>query len=144
MTGQKIVYKDLAPATVIAYSNRSIRSYAGGISSYRVVVRSSALQRAKDTLTTCGIIPKKPLSVYPNPVQRGAAVQLSWQTEPGSYLVGIYNLAGVLILQKTLQVNGGPQVDLVAIPAAAAAGVYVLKAVRAGGGKGISPELIVL
>jgi hypothetical protein len=78
------------------------------------------------------------------PVSRGAAIQLSWQAEPGSYLVGIYNMTGVLLLQKTLQVNEGPQVDLVAIPATAAAGVYVIRAVRAGGGKGISRELIVL
>lgn len=143
LTGERIVYQDLAPAIVTGYANRTYSGYLGGIS-VGVVVRKSWMKQVKDTLTTCGLLPKKSLTVYPNPVSRGAVIQLSWQTEPGSYLVGIYSMTGVLLLQKTLQINEGQQVDLVAIPAAAAAGVYVVRAVRAGGGKGISRELIVL
>jgi len=134
-------FKVLPPVVVVGYASKSLRGWMGLVS-IRQVVKTDSLKKIKDTWTA--FLPKKELSVYPNPVRRGAAISLSWQTTPGTYQVGIYNTAGALIRQRTVQVGEAAQVDLVEVPPSLSSGVYILSAVRTADGKRFTRELVVL
>jgi hypothetical protein len=85
-----------------------------------------------DTLTTMHLLPKKALTIYPNPAPLGSAIHLSWRTEPGVYQVALYSVAGALIQERVLAVSSQAQVDTWEIPNGVAAGVYIIRAVRPG------------
>jgi len=96
-----------------------------------------------DTLAVFGW--KKELSIYPNPVQKGVAVTLSWQgMEPGFYMVELFNAAGAVVRQRAMQVNAKEQVDLLEIPASLSGGIYFLRAAKAGDAKMVTRKLVVL
>jgi len=98
-----------------------------------------------DTLKALCLLPakEKELSVYPNPVNRGNAVSLSWQTEPGTYRVQLFNIAGALVQQRVMEVESKEQVDLLEIPPGVAAGAYVIRAAREGNGKVYTRKLVI-
>jgi hypothetical protein len=136
-------FKTLAPVVVTAYANQSHRGSLGAYYVVRSVTISPWKDRVIDTLINCHLLPSKELTVYPNPVNRGAAISLSWQMEPGSYQLELFNAAGALIQTRVMQVESKTQVDLLEIPRTASAGVYVLRAARAGDEKVVTRKLIV-
>jgi hypothetical protein len=74
----------------------------------------------------------KPATICPNPVSRGATMQLAWKTQPGQYQITLMGMRGQLIAERMLDVGGAGQVDSWEIPASLAAGIYVLRVMRAG------------
>jgi hypothetical protein len=99
----------------------------------------------RDTLATAGVLPKRELTVYPNPVRRGTVLSLQWQrTDPGSYAVSLFNTAGSLVQQWKIEVGGREQVDLLSLPPALPAGMYLLHAVRPDGAKVITLRIILI
>jgi len=137
-------FKVLPEVVVQGYAKRTLIGQMGGLSVVRAVTISRWQQRVADTLAACHLLPKNELSVYPNPARRGTVTSLSWQTEPGEYQVGMFNIAGALVHQRVVQVVTGGQVDLLEIPGALPAGIYIIRAVRAGGGKVYSRKLELL
>ena len=103
----------------------------------------SVKQFLTDTLTTLHLLPKEKLTVYPNPALRGSAVHLSWRTEQGTYQVGLYTTAGVLVLERVLEVSSRTQEDTWEIPVGMAAGIYIIRAVQPGQGGGYTTKLVV-
>lgn len=104
----------------------------------------SLKKKVMDSVAFLGLLGKKELGVYPNPVRRGTVVSLSWKVEPGRYQVGLFNSAGALLEQELLEVKDGRQVDLFEIPAVLPGGVYFLRAVKAGSGKEITKKIVVI
>lgn len=82
-----------------------------------------------DTLTALNILPKNELTIYPNPVVRGGAIQLAWSGEPGKYYLSLVDTRGALVEQRMLEVAGKGQVDQWELPVGLAAGVYFLRVV---------------
>lgn len=139
-------FKVLPAAVVHGFAGRrnTCTGYLGGLSVVRSIKITSWKQRLTDTLEACHLLPKKELSVYPNPVRPGAAISLSWQVEEGKYQVCLFNMAGALIQQRNMHVGSTGQVDLLEIPATLSKGVYILRAIGAGNGKTYSRKLVVL
>jgi hypothetical protein len=137
-------FRLLPPVLVTGYTSKPLYGMLGAVSFVRVVTVNSWKDRVVDTLSVLNPFPKKKVTVYPNPVRRGAAVSLAWQVEPGTYQVGIFNTAGALCQQHVLHVGSTSQVDLIEIPGSLSAGVYFIRAARAGGGKAITSKLVVL
>ncbi|MHA4808983.1 T9SS type A sorting domain-containing protein [Flavitalea flava] len=138
-------FKVLPTAVVHGFGNQNTCTvYMGGLSVVRSIKITSWKQRLTDTLENCHLLPKKELSVYPNPVRRGVAISLSWQVEEGEYQVCLFNMAGALIQQRIMQVGSTAQVDLLEIPPTLPDGLYIIRAIRAGNGKTYSRKLVVL
>jgi hypothetical protein len=136
-------FKVLPPVIVVGYSPKSFVCFAGGISIGRVIKTENWKQTLKDTLIAIHLLPQKELTVYPNPVQRGAVISLSWQTEPGSYEVTLHNSSGMLIRRQVVNVGNFGQTDLMEVPSSLAAGVYFLRASRAGQKKPLTREIVI-
>ena len=136
--------KELPTVTVVGYPTIYCHKLMGSIMTVSVRIDSTK-QWVSDTLSMLGILPKKELAIYPNPVRKGMAVSLIWQgTEPGQYEVAIFNLSGGVIQRRVMEVASKEQVDLLEIPASLAGGVYFLRAAKAGGAKAVTRKLVVL
>ena len=85
-----------------------------------------------DTLTMLRIIPKMELNVYPNPIPRGTSFHIAWPSEPGTYKVSLISADGVLVQTRLVEVGSSSQVDTWEMPGGAAAGVYLIQAMRPG------------
>lgn len=118
-------------------------AFLGGIVITRNSPADSAKQFVTDTLAALHLLPKKELTVYPNPAARGTVIHLSWQTEPGTYQVALYSIAGALIQERVLEVSNQSQVDVWEIPTGMAAGIYIIRAIRPGQAGGYSGKLVV-
>ena len=89
----------------------------------------------KDTLSLLGLA-KKPLTVYPNPVAKGASMTLSVQTgKPGNYLVQLFSNAGALVESMRIEGVDGPRTELLNVPASLAAGLYFVRLLHEQTGK---------
>jgi hypothetical protein len=132
-------FKILPAAT--AFGHPLTGSVGGIVIGTRVTKSYSKI--VKDTLTVLRLLPKKELVIYPNPVQRGAAVSLSWTTTPGIYDVSLLSTAGNLIQQSVMEVKSAGQVDLMEMPASLSAGIYFLHAARPGQTKPLNFKIIV-
>jgi hypothetical protein len=97
------------------------------------ILADTVRQIVADTMAALGWRPAPDLNIYPNPVPRGGAMQLAWKTQPGQYQLTLMNMRGQLIAERVLDVGGAGQVDSWKIPASAAAGIYILRVMRAGG-----------
>jgi hypothetical protein len=97
------------------------------------ILTDTVKQLVTDTLAALGWRPAPALNIYPNPVSRGGAMQLAWKTQPGQYQLTLMNIRGQLIAERMLDVGGAGQVDSWEIPASLAAGIYILRVVRAAG-----------
>ena len=100
-------------------------------------------QIATDTLTFLHILPKKGLTIYPNPVRQGAVISLSGLTEPGKYQLTLLTATGMLIQERVLEVSSPAQVDVWNIPSRLPAGIYILRVFRPGQTGGSTRELLV-
>jgi hypothetical protein len=116
-----------------------------------VASTDSPIQRIVDTVRQWAVDslaairslpPERGLSVYPNPVRRGNVLCLSWKAEPGDYRVGLFNISGGLVKEQEIVVSAKGQVNLLEIPAGLGAGVYVIRAMGAGG-RSITRELVI-
>lgn len=145
-----IKVQELPPVVVQGYRTMGkmdviVGSVGGVFVGTDITPADSATQWIRDTLTTLGLLPKERLSVYPNPVNRGSAVCLTWQTmEPGPYELGLFNSTGALIQQRMVQVDSKDQIDLLDIPSRLSAGIYFLRAMPVGPGKPVTRKLVVL
>lgn len=97
-----------------------------------------------DTLTTLHILPNSCMKIYPNPAPRGSSIYLSWRTEPGTYRVALYSSAGVLIIDRVVQVNSRTQEDSWEVPGGMAGGVYIIRVTQSGRGGGYTKKLVIL
>jgi len=103
-----------------------------------VVVRSSRTIMGK-------ILIKKPLTVYPNPVARGASVTISLRDiKPGNYMAQLFAASGVLVESMRMENVDGPRTELLNIPETVAAGTYFVKFLNTATGKVTIQELVVL
>jgi len=136
--------KTLPTVTVIGYGTTIGKMTSGAITCVRTTnLFDSLRQKVADSLSA--LFPSRDLTIYPNPVQRGQAIRLSWQTTPGNYLVALYNSAGQLIRQQSLEVGSPSQVDDLDIPSSLAAGVYFVRAVcPTGSTKAMTRKVVVL
>ncbi len=146
VTQDSFPVKTLPTVTVISYGSTT-RMGAMGITTCTYVTTSnlfdSLRQKVADSLSA--LFPPRDLTIYPNPVQRGQAIRLSWQTPPGNYLVALYNSAGQLIRQQSLEVINPSQVDDLDIPSSLAAGIYFIRAIDpTGTTKIVTRKLVVL
>jgi len=67
----------------------------GGVA--RTDIRQTAANFIKDSLSFFGLT-KKPLTVYPNPVARGASVTISLRDiKPGDYMAQLFSVSGALV-----------------------------------------------
>ena len=98
----------------------------------------------KDTLSLFGLT-KKPLTVYPNPVARGASVTISLRDiKPGNYMAQLISASGVLVESMRMENVDGPRTELLNIPETVAAGPYFVKLLNTVTGKVVVQELVVL
>jgi hypothetical protein len=139
-----------APLLIHPPLQRELVGYAGGISVGQCVkirtidtVTDILKQAVVDTLTALTILPKNELTVYPNPVARGGALQMAWQAEPGKYQLTLLNIGGGLVQQRILEVAGKGQVDQWEVPVGLAAGIYVLRVVKEEGVNSYTREIVV-
>jgi hypothetical protein len=79
------------------------------------------------------------VTIYPNPVLKGAGLNLSWKKETADIRVDLYTINGVLVQSWMLQ--GGSITQTLMVPANIAAGVYVLQVQTKG--SGYSKKLII-
>lgn len=78
---------ELQPVTVLGYSETSLSVRVGGLIAVRTE-KFSLKKAIKDTL----FCRKTPLTIYPNPVSRGASVTLSLRLDtPGNYMAQLYS-----------------------------------------------------
>jgi len=114
----------------------------------------SIRQFVKDTLRALRILPKQgvpelrdlskqELKIYPNPVSRGNAFHLAWQSEPGTYEVRLISVSGALIQSRVVQVGSPSQVDTWEMPGGLGAGVYIIQVVRPGQAGGFTQKVVV-
>lgn len=96
-----------------------------------------------DTLTALHLLPEKKFSIYPNPVPRGTTFHISWQTDPGTYQVSLFNISGVLISMRVIEVDSPAQKNDWELPPNLSAGVYILRAFRQGLTESYSRKMIV-
>jgi hypothetical protein len=96
-----------------------------------------------DTLTALHLLPEKKCSIYPNPVPRGTAFHISWQTEPGTYQVSLFNISGALIQMRVIEVASPAQTNDWELPPNLSAGVYILRAIRPGQTESYSRKIMV-
>lgn len=101
----------------------------------------------KDTLAAVGLC-EKSLSVYPNPVVRGAAVTLSMRLDaPGAYTAQLFNTAGALI--ESLQIEGSSlsskrsHTELMNIPSTLTPGSYFVRLTHPSLKKPYTQQIIV-
>ncbi len=95
----------------------------------------------KDTLLCI----KKPLTVYPNPVVRGASVTLSLQMDqPGNYMAQLFSSSGALVESMHIEGVDGPRTELLEIPGTLAAGMYFIKLFNTQTGKLYKEKVMVL
>lgn len=138
------------PAVIQPPPQRDIMGYAGGIS-VGVCVEKTPIDTMTDilkkvvvdTLTALNILPKNELTVYPNPVLRGSAIQLAWSGEPGKYQLSLLNTRGALLQQRMLKVAAKGQVDQWELPVGLATGVYFLRVVGEGRADSYTREIMV-
>jgi len=128
----------LGDVTVISYGKTTCRRTTGLVS---VVRRTTILQ---DTLAFLGLV-KPPVSVYPNPVARGASVTISVRDiKPGTYMAQLFSASGVLVETMRMEGVDGPRTELLNIPETVAAGTYFVKLLNISTGKTTIQELVVL
>jgi hypothetical protein len=139
-----IKIKELPTVTVVGYPTIYCHRLTGAMT--MVSVRTDTLKQwVSDTLSMLGMLPKKELAVYPNPVRKGMAVSLTWQgTEPGQYEVAMFSSSGTAVQRRVMEVASKEQVDLLEIPASLAGGMYFLQMTKAGGAKVVTRKLVVL
>jgi hypothetical protein len=138
------------PVVIQPLQQREIVCRVGGIS-VGLPVKKMAVDTVTDilkkvvvdTLTALNILPKNELTVYPNPVVRGAALQLAWSAEPGKYQLSLLNTRGALVEQRMLEVAGKGQLDQWQLPVGLAAGVYFLRVVGEGRAHSYTREILV-
>jgi hypothetical protein len=97
----------------------------------------------KDTLTAAGLT-KRVLTVYPNPVARGASVTLSLRLdEPDTYIAQLFSSAGALLQTITVKGYQKSQQIPMNIPSSLVAGAYFIRVSRPTGTVVHTQEVIV-
>jgi hypothetical protein len=132
--------KDLLPVTVRAYSGSTLTGRAGGLVAC-VRVKRTWTKVIKDTL----LCRKSPLTLYPNPVTRGASMTLSLRMDrPGTYMAQLYSAGGVVVESMKIEGVEGARTELMNIPGTVAAGVYFVRVFHLETGKMYTEKVVVL
>ncbi|OJW60977.1 MAG: hypothetical protein BGO55_31185 [Sphingobacteriales bacterium 50-39] len=135
------------------YDMRMMDSIGAGVDSVNVHralmgwsrnVFDTVKQIVADSLAVVGLKPRESadrneikaeaveVTVYPNPVLRGASLNLLWKKEVEDGRVNLYNINGALI--QSWMIQGGSTTRTLMMPADIAAGVYVLQVITKDGG----------
>jgi hypothetical protein len=137
-------YTNLPPVVVQGYSTRKQSDIMEDV----VTVASRKATRVvkdwlKDTLAIVGIPKKeKELTLYPNPVVRGAAVRYTLpSTLSGEGELELFNSGGALVLEKWIN---NAETGTLNIPSSLPAGIYLLRLSPARAGKAYTQQLVVL
>jgi hypothetical protein len=138
-------YSVLSPVVVRGYPPHTRRDVMGLVSiGIRIDTVTGLKDLAKDTLARLGV-PKKELTLYPNPVSRGAAVKLSLPPDrPGEYKLELFNGSGALLQERTIEWADPSQTQLLSLPVSLAAGAYFVKLSHAGTGKVYTRKLLII
>jgi hypothetical protein len=73
-------------------------------------------------------------NIYPNPVEKGSAMQLEFRNKlAGKYTVTLFNIAGVQVQQSIVTHGGGNGVQSVAVSSRLASGAYIAEITGANG-----------
>jgi len=95
---------------------------------FRVVFRQNAITSI-NTLEA-----DKGFSIYPNPAIKGQSIQLSFNNQPaGMYRLVLYDIAGVQVMNRVLQYNGGTAVQSLELTDKIFNGLYVAELTDAKG-----------
>jgi len=124
-------------------ADSSLQGYVGGISVQHITPMDTLIRFVKDTLTTLRVLPKQEVKVYPNPINRGSAFHLAWQSEPGTYKVNLLSMTGALIQTRVVQVGSSSQVDTWVMPDGLAAGVYIIQVIPPGHASVFTQKVVV-
>ena len=114
--------------------------------------RSSTLATLKqfvtDTLSKFNLLPSSRISapaIYPNPMSRGAAFTIAWPAEPvtGRYTIGLYNMEGILIQSREINIDAPSQSIQWSLPSGIPAGTYIVRGMQQGRTVVFSNKLVV-
>jgi len=129
---------ELPPVTVV--SNRTVVGKLTAICTQTVTVKDIV----RDTLTFLGLAPN-PLTVYPNPVAKGAAVTVSVKApRPGNYMVQLFSSGGALVESLRMEGVDGAKTELLDISETIAAGLYFVRLTHEETGKVYTQKVMVL
>jgi len=97
-----------------------------------------------DTMSSLNIFKKEDfLTLYPNPIGRGETMHLAWLSDAGKYQLALMNMRGQMVDTREAEIGGHGQVDQWTLPTSLAAGVYVLRIIKAGSGRVEAREIVV-
>ena len=136
-------YTNLPPVVVQGYATMKRSDIMGDVVTVSVRKKTKAVWQdlAKDTLAILGLA-KKELTLYPNPVVRGAAIRYTLpSTLPGEGKLELFDSGGALLFLQ--QINNARTATL-NIPASLPAGAYFVKLTPVGAGKMYTQKLVVL
>ena len=106
-----------------------------------VRVESTWREAIKDAL----LCRKTPLTIYPNPVARGASITLSMHMDtPGDYMVQIFGGGGAVVGSMRMEGVDGQRTELMSIPGTLAAGVYFVRVFHLETGRMYTEKVVVL
>jgi hypothetical protein len=152
------IAKDILPPQPVSPKTDTSRSselhgLVGAVICTRPKKTDTLKQLITDTLSALRIIPKKQtpvpqpenhqLTIYPNPVRRGAPFRLAWQTDPGKYQVSLFSPSGALIQERMLDISSTKQVGDWQLPTNVPAGIYIVRVIRKGQSGVYARELVV-
>jgi len=143
-------YSVLPPVVVQGYGVTRCRDIKGDVVTVGKIAithkKTSTLLKdlVKDTLAVVGI-PKKELTLYPNPASRGTAVKLSFPPDlSGEYKLELFSADGALLQARLVEWNDKSQTELLNLPPSLSAGAYFVKLSHTGTGKVVTRKLMVL
>lgn len=138
-------YSVLPPVVVQGYSTRKCTDVMGGaFIGIRIDTVAGLKVLLKDTLARIGL-PKKELTLYPNPAPRGTAVKLSLPPDqPGEYKLELFNGSGALLEERRLEWTDRSQIQLLDLPTSLSAGAYFVKLSHTRTGKVYTRKLVLL
>jgi hypothetical protein len=132
--------EELPAVSVTGYGTITCSKIMGEVVTVRVE-KCSTFRTIKDTL----LCRKSLLTIYPNPVVRGASVTLSLRMDmPGSYMAQLYSGGGMVVESMRIEGVDGARTELMDIPGTLAAGVYFVRVFHLETGKMFTEKVVVL
>ncbi|HVU58533.1 MAG TPA: T9SS type A sorting domain-containing protein [Puia sp.] len=132
--------EQLPVVSVVGYPTERHSTTTGTIATVSCIKRTWT-DVIKDTL----LFRKSPLTIYPNPVTRGASITLSLRMDqPGDYMIQLYSSAGAIVESMRIEGVDGARTELMNIPGSLAAGVYFMRVFHMETGKMYTKGVVVL
>jgi hypothetical protein len=136
----RLVAKAVNLQPVVVYANQTETRLMGGLVSVVSIKRTLA-----DTIKNTLLCRKNPITLYPNPVVKGASVTLELRMDkPGNFIAQLYSGTGAVIESIRMEGVNGPKTELLNIPGTLAAGIYFLRVINTETGSMFTEKLAVL